>query len=474
MRIGVQLTGIDSKAADAISKHLSVKWDPAEVIVFRDTPAEGELDGVLLFGDGQAMPSAAAPLTDTVDVSGQPEDAAAAVDDMIFQVDAKLGRLTKSHLARQSTRSYLTQQSKFSRRELLTGARKGFRRYSAFPFVFDDNCEARLGCSKCLDACPTKALRVSNGSVTVSDKDCTMCGMCAAVCPVGAVQMPELSDAALIGMLDEIDESSAPRKTLVLTCDAKAVERRPWMVVEKVSGIGMVGPRQLAAAAASSLGGVAVVCPDGGCVGGDVAKTAVTAISGSIAGGPSAPFVVYVEGKDRIERLGELHESSKARPRRAPRNGDRWRDYVADLTALLSADSPTSGLGLTKLTVTDSCTLCGACAKACPHDSLRLDGSHLFFSASTCTGCGLCVATCPEHSVALAGASAKMSQVMQSERICEDELVMCARCGAPLGSAKFVSRVTSILGPDARLVNYCPACKKQVLVEKLFGGARDD
>ena len=244
------------------------------------------------------------------------------------------------------------------------------------------------------------------------------------------------------------------------------------MVVEKLASVALVGPRFLAAAAASSLGGVAVVCPDGKCVGEERVKLAVDALKGSLPTDSSGPFVDFVGEGDGIARLADLHEASKPRNPRGPRTGDKWKDYVADLTSLLPAGAPASGLGLTGMAVSESCTLCSACTKACPHGSLKMDDQHLFFDASTCTGCRACVTACPEHAIALSSAFDKFSQVMRSEKVFEDELVVCARCGKPIGSAKFVNKVTSVLGPDAKLVKYCPSCKKEVLMESIFGGSR--
>ena len=469
MRIGVQMSGLEPKVADRISIHLNTKWDPSKVIVFRDEPAEGELDGLLLLGGSKASPYSEALITEAVDVPTGCGESGASMDDVLFQTDAKLGRLSSSYLAKQSTRSFLTREATLSRRELFTGVRRGFRKYSGLPLIFSETCEAKRGCSKCVAVCPAKALRTDDGLITLSEAACTACGICAAVCPTGAVQMPEFSDAALLGLLDEIDESSAPSKTLVLTCDSGAIHREPGMVVEQISSVGMLGPRQIAAAAASSLGGVAVVCPDGECAGKGSTMTTVGALSGSIAGVPSAPFIVFIEGADSLERLSALHGSSKARSRRAPRSGDRWKDFIDDLAALIPPEGPTSGLGLTGLKVSESCTLCSACAVACPHGSLRLDERHVFFNASTCTGCGLCVSTCPERSITLSSSSGRMSQVTNSERVYQDELVACAKCGAPIGSVKFINRVTTLLGPDSKFEKYCPKCKAQVVRGTLFG-----
>ena len=472
MRIGVQLSGLDPQVAELVSDHLRMKWDEPGIIVFRDAPAEGELDGLLLIGNGRASADSGVAITDTAELSEDQTGTPVSTDDLIFQIDAKLGRLTRSGVVRENTPSSLTPETRFSRRDLFAGVRKGFRGYSPLPVLFSDACEAKYGCKRCVDTCPEKALRPEGSSIALSEADCISCGLCAAICPVGALQMPEFSETALLGLLDEIDESAAPKKTLVLTCDSSAIRRSRWMIVEQLSNIGMLGPRQIAAAAATSLGGVAVVCPDGNCTGLASAKLAVNAVRGAIAGAPSAPFVVFAEGTDEVMALKDLHESSRARASRKPRSGDKWKDYVGDLTALLPPGG-TSGLMLSRLDIDESCTLCSSCVKSCPHDSLRLDEGHLYFSASTCTGCGSCVGVCPERSMTISEASGNLPKLLQTETIYEDEVVPCARCGAPLGSLKFVRKVTSLLGPDANLVKYCPACKKQMVVESLFRGKRN-
>ena len=464
----MQLVGVGPALEKAIALHVAEKWDPGEVAVFQETTGDTELDGLLIVGDGKQAPAGGVLVTDSLRL----DPATAQVPEVLFQIDAKLGRLTKSYLAKQATRPYMSREGAFSRRELLLGVTKGFQRPSALPYVFSDSCEAKHGCRSCVDVCPANALQVSEGAVRVSDTSCTACGICAGICPVGAIQMPELSDAAMFGLLDAVDASDAPKKTLVITCDDQAVERQPWMVVEKLASIGMVGPRFLAAAAASSLGGVAVVCPDGKCAGGERVKLAVDALRGSLPADSTGPFVDFVGKDDGIGRLASLHEASRPRSPRPPRTGDKWKDYVADLTAVLSAGAPASGLGLTEMAVSESCTLCSACTKASPHGSLRMDDQHLFFDASTCTGCRACATACPEHAITLSGASGKISRLMQSERVYEDELVVCLRCGKPIGSAKFVNKVSSVLGPDAKLVKYCPSCKKEVLMESIFGGSR--
>jgi ferredoxin-type protein NapF len=82
-----------------------------------------------------------------------------------------------------------------SRRWLLTGgAAAGPRRGIAIA----DACLARAGvvCQGCGDACPERAigfpLRRGGPPLPVVEEDrCTGCGACVAICPVGAIGLPE-------------------------------------------------------------------------------------------------------------------------------------------------------------------------------------------------------------------------------------------------------------------------------------------
>ena len=64
--------------------------------------------------------------------------------------------------------------------------------YSDAPVVYTDICEAKYGCSKCVQTCPTHALSIVNGSVVLQEQDCSRVGLCTAVCPVSAHTTPEI------------------------------------------------------------------------------------------------------------------------------------------------------------------------------------------------------------------------------------------------------------------------------------------
>ncbi|NCA85581.1 MAG: 4Fe-4S dicluster domain-containing protein [Clostridia bacterium] len=50
--------------------------------------------------------------------------------------------------------------------------------------IVDDLC---IGCSKCMNICPTHAIRVRNGKARLMDNRCIDCGECYRICPVSAI-----------------------------------------------------------------------------------------------------------------------------------------------------------------------------------------------------------------------------------------------------------------------------------------------
>lgn len=48
-----------------------------------------------------------------------------------------------------------------------------------------------IGCSHCMNACPTEAIRVWSGKATIDENKCIDCGECYRVCPVNAIYVEE-------------------------------------------------------------------------------------------------------------------------------------------------------------------------------------------------------------------------------------------------------------------------------------------
>lgn len=56
------------------------------------------------------------------------------------------------------------------------------------PQIDDQIC---TGCGDCITACPTDALKLSEGVAAVREPEaCNYCGICEMICPVEAVSLP--------------------------------------------------------------------------------------------------------------------------------------------------------------------------------------------------------------------------------------------------------------------------------------------
>jgi ferredoxin len=135
------------------------------------------------------------------------------------------------------------------------------------------------------------------------------------------------------------------------------------------------------------------------------------------------------------------------------------RDRLRLLAAVSHLPDPESdstvnldGFGFASLTISESCTACGACGKACPTEALRFEknqeemGFTLSFTPQDCIGCDLCAHVCAPAAITL-DHEPSFEKVLAKEPVLarSGELVRCERCKT-LMAAK----------PDVRL---CPLCE---------------
>jgi NAD-dependent dihydropyrimidine dehydrogenase PreA subunit len=464
VRVTVHLRNLDPALRERITAHIHDNWSKATVTSETNpNPAQGNEAALLILGDGSATVETAAPLKETIIVPSS-----FSAQQILFLVDAKLGKLTNSDIV--NVKRSAPRKAVVSRREFLLGSFAKPPPLQNLPVVASDSCEAKFGCSKCVDACPAPgALRIENSSVIVSSEHCVECGICAGVCPVAAIQTPSFSEDAYVGLLKALHDSSAPKKTLVITCNKSSVPRQAWMDVEEVRGIGSVGVRQLAMAADSSISALLVYCPDGLCVGKENAKRAANLIS-SIKG-EHGPTVAYLEGSAGILQMDQNHKSAQVHDGTLTPAGTPWREYVKSLKSISTTEAQVKGLGLTEMKVADSCTLCYACVETCPHKgALAIQEDTLIFTPEECTGCGYCEQTCPERSITLTEMAGSIK--LSARTVYKDEMIRCAKCNTPYVSAKMFKKVSATLQSDETTLKLCQSCKQKEAYEKILGSTR--
>jgi Fe-S-cluster-containing hydrogenase component 2 len=461
MKVQIYFKGMEPKAQDEISSHIRSKWP--EVIIYADNTALQTLDVPIALVIGKSTSPITYQnkplLTETIEV-----DDTAPVDEICFRIDAKLGKLTKSD--KLFSRKLVSSSRVMSRREFF---RLGLATShpNDLPMVSTDCCEAKFGCSKCVDACPSPgALKIENNSIIVADEYCIRCGLCAGICPVAAIEIPQLTEDAYQGLVNAIKFSSAPTRTLVITCNERCVPRRPWMDIEEVPGIGIMGVRQIATAAAS-VDVLIVHCADGKCAAKENIKHALTLISS--LSGKDGPTLRYLEGNLDSAILESPIKSPRPRKNKSDTKETPWKDYVNSIRTLSSNLSLATDLGLTSMTIAESCTLCNACVESCPHQALAIQNENLNFTSEACTGCGFCAEICPENSITLSKMSGPIE--LTPKTVYRDEMIKCVRCHIPFVSAKMMKKVSGIIPESADVITLCPKCKQDEIYQRIYGNS---
>jgi ferredoxin len=149
-----------------------------------------------------------------------------------------------------------------------------------------------------------------------------------------------------------------------------------------------------------------------------------------------------------------MTQDSKTTARRPSRERQRVLNAMAHLLPLEGGDCELlpAGLGFAALTISDECTACGVCARACPTEALQFvqeekAGYRLTFSPQACIGCEICAHVCAPAAVTVEPRPTFGYVFGRTEPMTlrAGDLVHCERCRAP-----FATR------PGARL---CPTCE---------------
>jgi len=467
MKVTVCLASFDGVLKVRIESFIGDNWPHVAVYSDNENLPErqgSDHDAILTVTNGRTVtPQPRTTLSETIMVNGDES-----VDEVLYLVNAKLGRLTNSDIACSDRGPSV--ESPLSRREFLFGmlgrSTPSANALGDAPIVSADSCEARFGCRKCVDTCPAPgALEIRENSLVVSKEHCIRCGLCAGICPVAAIQLPEMSDNAYRGLLGAIQKSPAPRKTLVITCCEEKVPKTSWIDVERVPGVGVIGVRQLAMAAGTSINATIVYCSDGLCAGKEHVKRAVDLISSITKASP--PSVYYLEGAEGVAEIERIHNSAHKRKREVELPASPWKSYVTAIENISAEGAQSTGLGITDMQIAESCTLCYGCVDSCPHQALAIEQDRLDFTSEECTGCGFCAKICPERSITLSQMNGPI--ILSTRTVYKDEMIQCTRCKTPYVSAKMFKKVSGTIPSMENVISLCAKCRQIKIYEKLFG-----
>jgi ferredoxin len=382
-------------------------------------------------------------------------------------------------------------------------------RYVAFEAGLCAHSRSRIvGCTRCLDLCPTGAIAPAGDHVAIDAEICAGCGQCAAACPTGAASyaLPpadalmrrlrtllltyrEAGGEAPIVLLHDAEHGDTLIDALARYGDGLPANALP-LAVNEVTQVGLE-----AVAAAFAFGACAVRFLLRERPRHDVAglrRTVALAEPILLGLGFDGERLATIETDDPGALGAALNaiEPMAPAPRPAtfsPVGGKRDVLRVALRQLHQAAPAPVDVVPLPERAPFGAveidaagCTLCLACVSACPTGALTDDPERptLRFAEDACVQCGLCKATCPEKVITLRPQLDFRAATASARVLKEEEPFCCIRCGKPFGVRSTIERVTAKLegrhwmyqGGAGRLdlIRMCDDCRVAVISEQDF------
>lgn len=331
------------------------------------------------------------------------------------------------------------------------------------------------GCSRCLDVCPTDALKPINGRIQIDPHLCQGFGSCASACPTGAIgyHQPDANTSGdyLLRLLKHYREAGGEAPQLLIAGESE----REWVETELtrlpanwlpvwVEESASLGIESWFAALAYGASAVHIALGD------DAPESVRALVERELA---SAAVLLAGAGlaADRIALFNpdvELDKPISGPPAAAllekPLKGDKRENLFAAFDALWQANEGSreplgvphgAPYGSVELKESD-CTLCMGCVAVCPSRALHAVGHTpgLNFIEQDCIQCGMCEKACPEQAIVLVP---RLQPVPEARRVVQslkaEEAACCIRCGKPFAPASLIRRIQQKLAGHSHFQN---------------------
>jgi len=350
-----------------------------------------------------------------------------------------------------------------------------------------------VGCTRCVDACPTGAISVDGDKVAVNPYLCQGAGPCVAACPSGAMgyAYPPLADllSGLSVVLKAYHAAQGEAPVLLLHDHGEGAQ---WVTVHARVLPQRVIPLALEETASAGLDTWLCALAYGACavvvmLPARVPATVNAAVADQVgfAGalleglGLGPERVVLVDtGSDADAWIERLPAAAAVPPARFGAVNEKRTmirlavDHLAETNTPVRANWPMpAGAPFGEVALdADACTLCLACASVCPVRALTdgQDVPELNFTEWNCVQCGVCASACPENAITLRPRFVFDPQVrLRTRALKREEPFCCVSCGKPFATRSLMDRITTRLrdhpmyqAPEAlRRLQMCEDCR---------------
>nr|WP_232254454.1 4Fe-4S binding protein [Aeromonas allosaccharophila] len=329
------------------------------------------------------------------------------------------------------------------------------------------------GCSRCLDVCPTDALKPINGRIQIDPHLCQGFGSCASACPTGAIayHQPDANTSGdyLLRLLKHYREAGGDAPQLLIAGESE----REWVEAELtrlpanwlpvwVEESASLGIESWFTALAYGASAVRIAL-------GDDAPASVRALVERELASAAVLLAGAGLAVDRIALFNpDAGEPVSGQPALAllekPLKGDKRENLFAAFDALWQANEGSreplavphgAPYGSVELKEAD-CTLCMGCVAVCPSRALHAVGHApgLNFIEQDCIQCGMCEKACPEQAIVL---TPRLQPVPEARRAVQslkaEEAACCIRCSKPFAPASMIRRIQQKLAGHSHFQN---------------------
>jgi ferredoxin len=346
----------------------------------------------------------------------------------------------------------------------------------------------QTGCTRCLDICPTSAIRPDGDHVDIDPMVCAGCGACSALCPSGAIRYDAPPVDHILRRVRVLAETylaaggTAPRLlvhdtdhgTEMISLSARFGRGLPADVIPlAVEALAGFGHAEMLAALASGFHGVDILAAP---------RTEHDPINAEIAlaaamGGAGRLRLIDVADPDALSDM--LYADRPAPLVATPVLAMGSRRQIARLAGqalLADAKGPVplpAGAPYGAVVVnTDACTLCLSCASLCPNGALmdNPDKPQLRFQEDACLQCGICETVCPENAITLQPQFDPTEAALAQRVLHEEEPFPCVECGKLFGVKSTIEKIMEKLAGKhsmfmesgaGRMIQMCDDCRIQ-------------